>query len=145
MKARLLLNLGNVYEHQKLYDKAQLYFRRSIELSEKFELFDTCLQSYHALGSLYAKQGETSNAMTALLEAENVAERLTTDRVPKLTGILISMSEIFVDMADYKSAKQYLVKAYKLKNPNPNEREQIETTLKIGKPLSTHLVEKVKL
>lgn len=36
-------------------------------------------------------------------------------------------------MSDYQSAKQVLLKAWKLKTPDEEERENIESNLKVGK------------
>lgn len=36
-------------------------------------------------------------------------------------------------MSDYQSAKQVLLKAWKLKTPDEEERENIENNLRVGK------------
>lgn len=36
-------------------------------------------------------------------------------------------------MSDYQSAKQVLLKAWKLKSPDEDEHENIESNLKVGK------------
>lgn len=49
---------------------------------------------------------------------------------------LQAKSEVLIKLADFHGAKQVLVKAYKLKTPDINERKVIEHNLRIGKHLS---------
>lgn len=47
--------------------------------------------------------------------------------------MLVAKGEIFIKLSDFHNAKSTLLKAYKLKNKNAADMEEIERTLKIGK------------
>lgn len=54
------------------------------------------------------------------------------DKVTLMCNALTAKAEILVKLADFHSAKNILLKAYKLKNPNKVEMENIEHSLKVG-------------
>ncbi len=43
-------------------------------------------------------------------------------------------AQLFVIMADFESARRYLIKAYRQKTPVVQDREKIESDLRSGKP-----------
>lgn len=54
-------------------------------------------------------------------------------QVLKTCETLSAKADILCKMSDYQSAKQVLMKAWKLKTPDDEERENIESNLKVGK------------
>lgn len=58
---------------------------------------------------------------------------VTTLQVLKTCETLSAKADILCRMSDYQSAKQVLLKAWKLKTPDEEERENIENNLRVGK------------
>lgn len=53
-------------------------------------------------------------------------------QVLKTCETLSAKGDILCKMSDYQSAKQVLLKAWKLKTPDEEEMDNIETNLKVG-------------
>ncbi|XP_044729354.1 tonsoku-like protein [Chrysoperla carnea] len=131
MRARLLLNLANVFEYKGEFTKAIDYLEKAIALCNKNDLIQSLQQSYYTLALVYSHKNDFQNTLLYLNKAYDAASRLSSDRIAKQCQILLTKGEILATTGDYKSAKQILVEAFKLKHPNLNERKVIEKTLKI--------------
>lgn len=138
MRARLLLNLANVFEYKGEFIKAIDYLEKAIALCNKNDLIQSLQQSYYTLALVYSHKNDFQNTLLYLNKAYDAASRLSSDRIAKQCGILLTKGEILATTGDYKSAKQILVEAFKLKHPNLNERKVIEKTLKISKYLQIY-------
>lgn len=61
-------------------------------------------------------------------------------QIVKQSEALSLKAGILCKMSDFYSAKSILMKAWKLKTPNPSDREDIEKNLKTGKNKPLRLI-----
>ncbi|VVC96343.1 unnamed protein product [Leptidea sinapis] len=114
MRARLLLNIGVVQEHLGHLDKAIDCINKAITICSNQDLFELLHNCYTTQALLYDnKTKDHAKALSCLNKALEVA------------------TEILCKMSDYQSAKQVLHKAWKLNTPADEERDKIETNLKV--------------
>ncbi|XP_049874535.1 tonsoku-like protein [Pectinophora gossypiella] len=131
MRARLLLNIGVVQEHLGFFDKALDCINKAITICSHQDLFDVLHNCYTTAALLHAnKKKDFAKALSCLNKALEVASRLE-DKVLKMCETLSSKADILCKMSDYQSAKQVLLKAWKMKTPDEDERENIESNLKV--------------
>ncbi|XP_077297886.1 tonsoku-like protein [Arctopsyche grandis] len=131
MKGRLLLNIGVVSEQLGDFDKAIDFFQKTINICKSQDLYDLLTQCYITEGLLYSsKHDDHTKAISCLNLALDVASRLE-NKVVKQCEILLLKSEALCKISDFQSAKNVLMKAWKMKTPNVDEREEIERYLKI--------------
>ncbi|KAL4713121.1 hypothetical protein ACJJTC_004507 [Scirpophaga incertulas] len=131
MRARLLLNIGVVQEHLGFFDKAIDCIRKSITICSNEDLFEILHNCYTTEASLhYNKTKDNAKALYCLNKALEVANRLE-DKVIKMCETLSSKADILCKMSDYQSAKQVLLKAWKMKTPDEEENENIQSNLKV--------------
>ncbi|XP_041987217.1 tonsoku-like protein [Aricia agestis] len=131
MRARLLLNIGVVQEHMGFLDKALDCINKAITICSNQDLYEVLHNCYTTEALLhYNKRKDHAKALSCLNKALEVASRLE-DKVLKMCETLSSKADILCKMSDYQSAKQVLLKAWKLKTPDEEERENIESNLKI--------------
>ncbi|KAJ2944215.1 hypothetical protein O0L34_g18194 [Tuta absoluta] len=131
MRARLLLNIGVVQEHLGSFDKALDCISKAISICSSQDLFKVLHNCYTTQALLYSnKKKDYAKALSCLNKALEVASRLE-DKILKTCETLSSKAEILCKMSDYQSAKQVLLKAWKLKTPDEDERENIEGNLKV--------------
>lgn len=131
MRARLLLNIGLVQEHQGDFEKGIEYLGKSIQICKSHDIYEPLHQAYYTLGLLYTRKKDYSQAITHFNLAIDVADILS-DKISPMCGDLIAKSEVLIQLADFQSAKQVLLKAYKLKSPIKEDRDLVEQNLKIG-------------
>ncbi|KAG6450561.1 hypothetical protein O3G_MSEX006650 [Manduca sexta] len=131
MRARLLLNIGVVQEHLGSLDKAIECIHKSITICSSQDLYEVLHNCYTTEALLHSnKKKDYAKALSCLNKALEVASRLE-DKVLKTCETLSSKAEILCKMSDYQSAKQVLLKAWKLKTPDEDERVNIETNLRV--------------
>ncbi|CAK1586392.1 unnamed protein product [Parnassius mnemosyne] len=131
MRARLLLNIGVVQEHLGCLEKALDCINKAITICSNQDLYDVLHNCYASEASLYSnKQKDFAKALSCLNKALEVASRLE-DKVLKTCETLSAKADILCKMSDYQSAKQVLMKAWKLNTPDEEERENIESNLKV--------------
>ncbi|KAI8426426.1 hypothetical protein MSG28_005269 [Choristoneura fumiferana] len=122
MRARLLLNIGVVQEHLGYLEKAVDCINKAVTICSNQDLYDILHQCYITEALLYSnKHKDYTKALSCLnkaLEARKMCETLS------------SKADILCKMSDYQSAKQVLLKAWKVKTPDEEEAELIETNLK---------------
>lgn len=129
MKARLYLNLSLTKEITGEMDKALEYMTKAIALCKDGELFEILHKCYMAISNQYVKLRDNENALRYINLASDVAERLS-HRVTKCCETLIAYASILIKSGDYQSAKQVLMKAYKLKTPLEADRQSVESSLR---------------
>lgn len=129
MKARLYLNLSLTKENAGEMDKALEYMTKAIALCKCGELFEILHKCYMAISSQYVKLNDNQNALRYINLAADVAERLS-NRVAKCCETWIAYAAILIKSGDYQSAKQVLMKAYKIKSPIEADRQSVESSLR---------------
>ncbi|KAJ8713327.1 hypothetical protein PYW07_013697 [Mythimna separata] len=131
MRARLLLNIGVVQEHLGNLDKALDCINKAISICSSQDLYEVLHNCYTTEALLYCnKKKDYAKALSCLNKALEVAKRLD-DKVLKTCETLSSKADILCKMSDYQSAKQVLLKAWKLKSPDEEESENIEANLRV--------------
>ncbi|XP_047534869.1 tonsoku-like protein isoform X1 [Vanessa atalanta] len=131
MRARLLLNIGVVQEHLGHLDKAIDCIHKAITICSNQDLYEVLHNCYTTEALLHSnKKKDYAKALSCLNKALEVASRLE-DKVIKSCETLSTKGDILCKMSDYQSAKQVLLKAWKLKTPDEEERENIESNLKV--------------
>ncbi|XP_052741671.1 tonsoku-like protein [Bicyclus anynana] len=131
MRARLLLNIGVVQEHLGHLEKAIDCIHKAITICTNQDLYEILHNCYVTEALLHNnKKKDYAKALGCLNKALEVASRLE-DKVLKTCETLSTKAEILCKMSDYQSAKQVLLKAWKLKTPDEEERENIESNLKV--------------
>ncbi|XP_075979045.1 tonsoku-like protein [Anticarsia gemmatalis] len=131
MRARLLLNIGVAQEHLGNLDKALDCINKAISICSNQDLFEVLHNCYTTEALLYCnKMKDYAKALNCLNKALEVAKRLE-DKVLKMCETLSSKADILCKMSDYQSAKQVLLKAWKLKTPDEEEAENIESNLRV--------------
>lgn len=130
MKARLYLNLSLTKENSGEMDKALEYMTKAIALCKCEELFEILHKCYMATSGQYVKLCDNQNALRYINLASDVAERLSSNRVAKCCETWIAYAAILIKSGDYQSAKQVLMKAYKLKSPIESDRQSVESSLR---------------
>ncbi|XP_047993133.1 tonsoku-like protein [Leguminivora glycinivorella] len=131
MRSRLLLNIGVCQEYLGNHDKAVDCLKKAINICVNQDIYDVLHQCYTTLALLYSnKLNDYTNSLSCLSKAEEIAKRLQ-DKGQKLCETLATKADVLCKTADYQSAKQVLVKAWKMKTPDEEERENIESKLKV--------------
>ncbi|RVE50626.1 hypothetical protein evm_004750 [Chilo suppressalis] len=131
MRARLLLNIGVVQEHLGFLDKAVDCIRKAITICSNEDLYDILHNCYTTEALLHNnKKKDYAKSLSCLNKALEVASRLD-NKILKMCETLSSKAEILCKMSDYQSAKQVLLKAWKMKTPDEEEHENIESNLKV--------------
>ncbi|XP_045495806.1 tonsoku-like protein [Colias croceus] len=131
MRARLLLNIGVVQEHLGHLDKAIDCINKAITICSNQDLYEVLHNCYTTQALMYSnKMKDYARALSCLNKALEVGSRLD-DKVLKTCETLSSKADILCKMSDYQSAKQVLYKAWKLKTPDEEERENIEANLRV--------------
>ncbi|XP_048487601.1 tonsoku-like protein isoform X1 [Plutella xylostella] len=131
MRARLLLNIGVVQEYLGHLDKAIDCIQKAISICTSQDLYDVLHQCYITDALIYAnKKKDNAKALSCLNKALEVASRLE-DKVLKTCETLSAKADILVKMSDYHSARQVLLRAWKLNTPDEEERETIEGNLRV--------------
>ncbi|KAF5303927.1 hypothetical protein FQA39_LY01712 [Lamprigera yunnana] len=130
MIARLLSNLGVVEECKGQYDKGIELLQESIQICEGYDLFEQLHRGYIALSTLYDRKKVYDEAIRYCNLALSVAERLK-NKVNLMRNALLTKSDILIKVGDLHTAKNVLLKAYKLKDPNVSNNESIEQNLKV--------------
>ncbi|XP_047026936.1 tonsoku-like protein [Helicoverpa zea] len=131
MRARLLLNIGVVQEHLGNLDKALDCINKAISICSSQDLYEVLHNCYTTEALLLCnKKKDYAKALSCLNKALEVASRLE-DKVLKTCETLSSKADILCKMSDYQSAKQVLLKAWKMKTPDEEESESIEANLRV--------------
>ncbi|KAK7590065.1 hypothetical protein V9T40_001678 [Parthenolecanium corni] len=129
MKLRLFLNLGLALEADGDVSAGIDYISKAINICKNLELLEDLVRCYSAQGSLYFRVGDTAKALARFDEALKIAERLE-QKVRISFDILLSKADVLIALSDYNSAKNVLIKAFKLKVPERKERREVESKLK---------------
>ncbi|GLH12486.1 Transient receptor potential channel pyrexia [Gryllus bimaculatus] len=113
MRGRLLLNIGLVFECQGDFEKAVEHIQMAISINVKADLYDDTQQCYTSQAALYQKQGNTVLALKYYDLALEVQERLP-NKIQLMCETLGNKADVYFSVANYKAAKQSLIRAYRL-------------------------------
>jgi hypothetical protein len=89
------------------------------------------------LALFYQRRKNYSQAKREAENAEKVAFQLKDKAL--ICDDLALKAQLFVIMADFESARRYLIKAYRQKTPVVQDREKIESDLRTGIFLDKYL------
>uniref|UniRef100_A0A8C1S8S0 Tonsoku-like protein n=1 Tax=Cyprinus carpio TaxID=7962 RepID=A0A8C1S8S0_CYPCA len=104
MKARLLLNLGCVYDGMKEPQRCSDFIRQSIYIAEKNNLLEDLYRANFNLGSIHFRNGQHSRAMRCFEQSKECAPTLPTS-------------------AGFYLSRRSLKKAFCLGSQQPSDRE----------------------
>ncbi|XP_055384111.1 tonsoku-like protein [Condylostylus longicornis] len=131
MQARLYLNIGVVKEHMGEFEEAVEYKEKAVKIAKANDMFELLHLCYISISLLYQiKKNDCAIALRFCNLALEVAERLP-EKTKKVCETLLTKAEILIKQGDFQSAKRVLVKAYKLRTSDLNDRQNIERNLKI--------------
>jgi NF-kappa-B inhibitor-like protein 2 len=137
MSARLFSNLGVVQDCLENFDKALELLNKSIVLCRSNDLFEQLQRGYLSLASIFMKKGDSRSALQQYNLAAEAASKLR-DKPILLADILINKSELLLKLGDFCAAKSALLKAYRLKIPDLNDRRVIENKLRVVASMSSN-------
>nr|XP_018915883.1 PREDICTED: tonsoku-like protein [Bemisia tabaci] len=133
MKARLYINLGLTLESEqseKNSNEAIKLYEKAIFLCKKNEFWDELCRGYTVMGTAQFHRKDSAAALRAYDNALKITTK-SEDKNQQSSELLLAKAEVLVDIHDLVGAKQVLLKAYKLKNPYPKDREEIARKAKI--------------
>ncbi|EFX69074.1 hypothetical protein DAPPUDRAFT_62661, partial [Daphnia pulex] len=128
MNSRLLLNLGLVCDLQQQDSAAVNYFKKASYIADKYNFREDLHRCHYSLALFYQRRKNYSQAKREAEMAEKVAFQLKDKSL--ICDDLALKAQLFVIMADFESARRYLLKAYKQKTPVVQDREKIESDLR---------------
>ena len=99
-------------------------------MAGKYQLREDLHRCHYSLALFYQRRKNYSQAKREAEMAEKVAIQLKDKAL--ICDDLALKAQLFVIMADFESARRYLIKAYKQKSPVASDRERIEIDLKSG-------------
>ncbi|XP_064599134.1 tonsoku-like protein [Liolophura sinensis] len=124
MKARLLLNLGLIYDGRGELKLAADYIKQAIDKNEKFQLFDDLYRCQFALSCMYQRHGNLSQALRQIDEAQKCAKKLKDKQLE--SEALTQKSLLYSQLGDYSSSRRTLKHAHKLGAATVLDGKQIQ-------------------
>jgi tetratricopeptide (TPR) repeat protein len=109
LHARVLTNLGNVYERRNDFLKAQSAYEQSLEKAESSGARDSEARAWNNLGVLHHKTGEHTRAQTAYNKAIEIAR--AGQEALLLASALANLSELNNDFGALEEAIRILEKS----------------------------------
>jgi len=106
------------------------FVSKSIYVADKYNFREDLHRCHYSLAVFYQKRKNYSKAKREIELAEKVAFQLKEKSL--ICDDLSLKAQLFVIMADFESARRYLLKAYRQKTPVAADRERIEADLRSG-------------
>ncbi|KAK9959665.1 hypothetical protein ABG768_009773 [Culter alburnus] len=128
MKARLLLNLGCVYDGMKEPQRCSDLIRQSIYIAEKNNLLEDLYRANFNLGSIHFRNGQHSRAMRCFEQSKECARKMK-DKFSE-SECFHSIGKILLHLGDFAAARRSLKKAFCLGSQQPSEREAVKKDFK---------------
>jgi class 3 adenylate cyclase len=128
--ASAISNAGDDYLNQKKYDSALVYFQESLMIFEKVNYLTGRAYSLGNIGMVYANIGKNDLAEKKINEAIPILEK-TGDFYP-ICVYLISMSDIFQEKKDLKSASKYAQRSLQLAQQYGLKQQVGDAALKLA-------------
>jgi tetratricopeptide (TPR) repeat protein len=127
LRARVLLNLGWVFEKQEKLDVAEATYIEAASLAEQANANDTATRCLNNLGAIYHRQGATREAKGAYERALKLA-RIAGERL-MLGMIMANLAELTQDIEAWSEALRILEEA-----GHKEEADQYRTDLPLDHP-----------
>lgn len=124
MKARLLLNLGCVYDGMKEPQRCSDLIRQSIYIAEKNNLLEDLYRANFNLGSIHFRNGQHSRAMRCFEQSKECARKMK-DKFSE-SECFHSIGKILLHLGDFAAARRSLKKAFCLGSQQPSDREAVK-------------------
>lgn len=112
--ANLNNNIGIIYEKQNNYQRANSYYKKSLELNQQLNNKNGIIKSYNNLGNNARKWKQYNQAETYLLKANSLLEEA--DNLNSLHFNYQMLFTLYNEKKDYKSAVKYSVLEKQLKD-----------------------------
>ena len=128
--ASAILNAGEEFINNKIYDSAFLYFRESGIIFEKVNYLTGKAYSLGNIGMVYANIGQSTLAEKNIKEAIRILEELE-DYYP-ICVYLISMCDIYLEKGDEPTALSYAVRSLKLAQQYGLKEQISDANLKLS-------------
>ncbi|WP_372946801.1 ATP-binding protein [Mariniphaga sp.] len=110
--ASLILNAGEDFMNNQIYDTAYIYFKESGIIFEKLNYLIGKAYNIGNIGMVYANTGESNLAEKNITEAIEILEEME-DYYP-ICVYLISLADIYIDKGDERAALNYAIKSLTL-------------------------------
>jgi class 3 adenylate cyclase len=127
--AAAILNAGDEFLNNKIYDSALLYFQESAIIYEKVKSLIGRAYSLGNIGMVYAGIGKNNLAEKNINEAISILEELE-DYYP-ICVYLISMSDIYSQKGDESTALNYALRSLKLAEQYKLKEQISDANLKL--------------
>lgn len=126
MRARLLLNLGLIYEQQKNVKQALELIQQAAALCKKHNLKEDQHRTHIALGGLNERLGNNELAL------KNFDDAARTDDLYLKADAKLMKAELLMKLGEYTEAQKILRNLYKSRSLLESTRKQVERSLRIG-------------
>ncbi|XP_053489149.1 tonsoku-like protein [Ictalurus furcatus] len=128
MRARLLLNLGFVFDGLKEPQRCSDFIRQSIYISEKNNLLEDLYRANFNLGSIHFRNGQHSLAMRCFEKSKECARKMS-DKFSE-SECFYTVGKVLLNLGDLLAARCSLKKAFLLGSQQPTEREAVKRDLR---------------
>ncbi|MCI4382630.1 hypothetical protein PGIGA_G00017020 [Pangasianodon gigas] len=128
MRARLLLNLGFVYDGLKEPQRCSDFIRQSIYISEKNNLLEDLYRANFNLGSIHFRNGQHSLAIRCFEKSKECARKMN-DKFSE-SECFYTIGKVLLNLGDLLAARRSLKKAFRLGSQQPTEREAVKRDLR---------------
>ncbi|MCJ8736838.1 hypothetical protein PDJAM_G00016890 [Pangasius djambal] len=128
MRARLLLNLGFVFDGLKEPQRCSDFIRQSIYISEKNNLLEDLYRANFNLGSIHFRNGQHSLAMRCFEKSKECARKMS-DKFSE-SECFYAIGKVLLNLGDLLAARCSLKKAFRLGSQQPTEREAVKRDLR---------------
>lgn len=129
--ATAIMNAGDEYLNNKVYDSALLYFEESEQIFRKIDYGIGQAYNLGNIGMVYANIGQKKSAEKNINEAINLLEQLE-DFYP-ICVYLLSMADIYSEKNDLATALRYAQRSLELANKYGLKEQISEANLKLSR------------
>lgn len=113
-----------------LYLLSKLFIHKASYIADKYNFREDLHRCHYSLALFYQRRKNFSQSKREAEMAEKVAFQLKDKAL--ICDDLALKAQLFVIMADFESARRYLLKAYRQKTPVIQDHERIESDLRSG-------------
>ncbi|XP_060790341.1 tonsoku-like protein [Neoarius graeffei] len=128
MRARLLLNLGFVFDGLKEPQRCSDFIRQSIYISEKNNLLEDLYRANFNLGMIHFRNGQHFLAMRCFEKSKECARKMGNKFSE--SECFYTIGKVLLNLGDLLAARRSLKKAFCLGSQQPTEREAVKRDLR---------------